>query len=213
MATALNKVDGEVRRLFAGGVAGNELLTVGTGAVLFVILAALGVTILLIGTLIEEHLFIGLLLIPPVALKLASTGWRFTRYYAGDGEYVEKGPPQLFLRLLAPLVVLTTVVVFASGVVLLFETPHHHNTVSLIHKVSFFAWLAVTALHVLAHLPEMPRGLSADWGPAALREHVPGRSGRTIALASAIVLGVVLAVVLMGQFAPWAHYMQSKVGG
>ncbi len=213
MATALNQVDDDDGALFAGGADGNELLTIGAGAVLFVLLAGLGVTILLIGTLIDEHLFLGLVLIPPVALKLSSSGWRFTKYYRRDGEYVEKGAPQLFLRLLAPLVVITTVVVFASGVVLLFEGPHPHGTMFLIHKVSFFAWLAVTALHVLAHLPEMPGGLRADWGAAAFREHVPGRSGRGIALAGAIVLGVVLAVVLIGEYAPWAHYMHSGIGG
>ncbi|HUA12121.1 MAG TPA: hypothetical protein VMA83_08970 [Solirubrobacteraceae bacterium] len=207
MATAHKEIDERGGELFAGGVDGNELLTISTGAVLFVLLAALGVTILMVGTLIEEHLIIGLVLIPPVALKLASTGWRFTKYYTHDEEYVEKGPPQLFLRLLAPLVVLTTIVVFASGVVLLFEGPHAHNTMFLIHKVSFFAWLAVTALHVLAHLPEMQGGLRADWGSRNFREDIPGRSGRGIALASAIVLGVVLAVVLIGEYAPWVHYM------
>ncbi len=48
------------------------------------LLAALGVTILRIGPLISEHLFIGLMLIPPIALKLASTGYRFMRYYTSD---------------------------------------------------------------------------------------------------------------------------------
>lgn len=196
---------GDEHELLAGGVDGNELLTISTGAVLFALLAALGVTILLIGTLVEEHLLIGLLLIPPVGLKLASTGWRFTKYYTGDREYREKGPPDIFLRLLAPLVVLTTIVVFASGVVLLFEGPQPHDTMLLIHKVSFFAWLAVTALHVLAHLPEMAKGLGADYGPSRLREDVPGRNGRTLALAGAIALGVVLALILVGQFAPWTH--------
>ncbi len=29
------------------------------------------------------HIVVGMLLIPPVALKLASTGYRFLRYYGG----------------------------------------------------------------------------------------------------------------------------------
>src|SRR5436305_2688984 len=63
------------------GPDGNERLTAASGAVLFLLLAAEGVTILSIGQLLSPHLFIGMLLIPPVALKLASTGWRFARYY------------------------------------------------------------------------------------------------------------------------------------
>ena len=43
--------------------------------------------------LLGPHMFIGLVLIGPVALKLASTGYRFVRYYTGAPVYVAKGPP------------------------------------------------------------------------------------------------------------------------
>ncbi len=62
-----------------GGPDGNEQLTAATGVVLIVLLAALGVTILRIGQLTWLHFFLGLLLIGPVMLKLASTGYRFTQ--------------------------------------------------------------------------------------------------------------------------------------
>ncbi len=64
-------------------------------------------------------MFIGMLVIGPVALKLASTGYRVVRYYAGSRPYRGKGPPLTALRLLAPLLVVSTVAVFATGVVLL----------------------------------------------------------------------------------------------
>ena len=57
-----------------------------------------------------------MVLIPPVALKLGSTGYRFARYYLGSPVYRAKGPPLLPLRLLAPVLVLTTLLVFATGV-------------------------------------------------------------------------------------------------
>ncbi len=151
---------GPLARLTAGGSDGNERLTVLTGIVLFVLLAALGVTILRIHPLIWEHLFIGLLLLGPVALKLGSTGYRFVRYYTRDPVYRRKGPPSPYLRLLAPLVVLSTVVVFASGVALLLLGPSSRSTLLLVHKVSFFVWLAATAVHVLGHLPEVTRALN-----------------------------------------------------
>ncbi|MGZ4175234.1 MAG: hypothetical protein ACXVUX_03315, partial [Solirubrobacteraceae bacterium] len=64
-------------RLLGGGTEGNERLTVLTGALLIVLLAVLGITIVRIGQLLWLHLFLGLVLIGPVALKLASTGYRF----------------------------------------------------------------------------------------------------------------------------------------
>ena len=91
---------------------------------LLALLAVEGVTILAIRQLLSLHVFIGLLLIPPVALKLAVTGYRFVRYYTRDVEYVRKGPPMLLMRMLvAPGLVVATFGVFASGVALLIVGP------------------------------------------------------------------------------------------
>src|SRR5665213_1745779 len=107
------------RGWLAGGTEGNERLTTLAGLLLIVLLAVLGVTIIRIGQLLWLHLFLGLVLIGPLLLKLASTGYRFMRYYTRDAAYRRKGPPAPALRLLAPLVVLFSVLVFATGVVLL----------------------------------------------------------------------------------------------
>jgi len=124
LAPALRRPRRTLRaRLIAGGTAGNEQLTAATGVVLLLLLAALGVTIVRIGSLLNEHMFLGMLLIGPVVLKMASTGYRFVRYYAANPRYRSKGPPEAAMRLIAPLVVLSTVVVFASGVALLFAAP------------------------------------------------------------------------------------------
>jgi hypothetical protein len=222
-------------RLTAGGTDGNERLTSEAGAVLFVLLAALGITILRIGTLLWIHLFVGLLLLGPVALKLISTGYRFTRYYTSEPRYRRKGPPELALRLLAPLVVLSTLVVFASGVALLLRGPSSRGSLLLIHKVSFFVWLAVTALHVLGHLRDMRRTLLgaravrgavfASTGAAGGDSPLPpaggseragseptGRSGRALALAAALLAGLVLALALIPQFGPWVNDNHGRFG-
>ena len=68
-------------------------------------------------------MFIALLLIPPVLLKMASTAYRFARYYRHSPRTRRNGPPAALLRVLAPGVVLSTVVVFASGVALLLLGP------------------------------------------------------------------------------------------
>src|SRR5271156_6514170 len=109
-----------LKDLAAGGTAGNERLTAVTGAVLIVLLAVIGVTIISISQLLWVHLFVGMLLIGPVVLKLGSTGYRFVRYYTGNPRYRRVGPPPTLLRVIAPIVVLTTIVVLVSGVALLF---------------------------------------------------------------------------------------------
>ena len=47
------------------GTTGNELLTAATSAVLLVLLAVIGVTIIALGPLLWVHLFVGMLLIGP----------------------------------------------------------------------------------------------------------------------------------------------------
>jgi len=193
-------------RLTGGGATGNERLTTAAGAMLIVLLAVLGVTIVRIHGLLSVHLFVGMLLIPPVLLKMSSTGYRFVRYYTANPRYRRKGPPPIELRLLAPLVVLTTVVVFASGVALLFAGPSSRDTLLPVHKVSFIAWIAVTALHVVGHLPGIGKVLRADYSPSErLGSDVTGRAGRVIALGGALVAGLVLAVLVIPEFGPWLH--------
>jgi hypothetical protein len=197
-----------------GGVDGNERLTAATAVVLVVLLAAFGVTILSIGPLIWWHVLLGMLLIPPVLLKLGSTGWRFLRYYGRAPEYVRRGPPLLPLRLLAPLVVASTLAVFATGVALLVVGPSGSLLVGL-HKASFVVWLVVTGIHVLAHVRRVPSLALADWRRrrAPREAHVRGTAWRQLLLAATIVAGAVLAIATVRYAQPWVHWLGSGHGG
>jgi hypothetical protein len=181
-------------------------LTAVAGALLLVMLAVLGVTIVRIGQLMWLHLFLGLLLIGPVSLKLASTAYRFARYYAGSAPYRRKGPPFLALRALAPLVVASTLAVFVTGILLLLDGSASKGTLALAHKVSFIVWIAATAPHVLGHLAELPGSVRAvhraEPDLAGLSE---GGTGRAIALAGALVGGAVIAIALLPDFGVWTH--------
>lgn len=198
----------------SGGVDGNERLTAATAVVLVVLLAALGVTILSIGPLIWWHVLLGMLLIPPVLLKLGSTGWRFARYYARAPEYLRRGPPLLLLRLLAPLVIAATLAVFATGVGLLVVGPSGGILVGL-HKASFVVWLVVTGMHVLAHLRRIPGLASADWRrrPIPFESRVAGTAWRRLLLAGAIVAGLVVALATVHYAQPWVHWFGVSGGG
>ena len=152
-----------------GGAEGNERLTATTGAVLLVLLAVEGFTILRLGRLLTLHFFLGMLLLGPVALKAGSVIYRFVRYYTGSAPYRRKGPPALLLRLLGPVIMLLTACVFGSGVMLAVTGPGQGPWL-LLHKASFILWFCAMAIHVLAYLPRLPRLLAAEARGTALAE-------------------------------------------
>ena len=184
------------------GVEANARLTGSTAAVLLVLLAAEGLTILRIRPLLTPHIFIGMLLVPPVLLKMGSTLWRFARYYAGDPEYRRKGPPPLLLRLLGPVVVALTTVVFGTGLALLLGPLSWRSRLLLLHKASFIAWLVVMTLHVLGHLLDTARLAPRDW-LRRTRQQVDGAGLRQWAVATSMAMGLVLAFLVVPEIGPW----------
>jgi len=203
--TVARSRDGDA--LTGGGPDGNELLTTVTGTILIVLLAAIGFTIPQLRQFIWMHLFLGLLLIGPVLLKMASTGYRFMRYYTRNAAYQRKGPPETALRLMAPIVVLSTVGVFVTGIGLLIVGPTDRNPMLLLHKVTFIVWVVFMSFHVLGHLPAVARLLGIDSPERTQRVGgTPGTAGRWIALTGAMVGGLVLAVVLIPEFAAWTAH-------
>jgi hypothetical protein len=186
-----------IKRLFAGGSAGNEQLTAVIAAVLLLLLAIEGATLLRLTSLLTVHAFVGMLLIPVLGLKVASTGWRFLRYYRNGEEYVRRGPPHLALRaVVAPVIVVSTLVLFGTGVALL-VLGQTHGTVVGLHKASFLVWVGATGLHVLAHAHKLPR---------LLRARIPGTSMRVALVSSAVLAGLVLATATL----PEADQLQDR---
>jgi hypothetical protein len=188
---------GQIKRLLVGGSAGNQQLTAVVAAVLLLLLAIEGATLLQLTSLLTVHAFVGMLLIPVLALKVASTGWRFLGYYRHAEEYVRHGPPHVVLRtLVAPVIVLSTLVLFATGVALL-VLGQTHGTIVGLHKASFIVWVGATGLHVLAHAPKLPR---------LLRARVPGTSIRVALVTGAVLAGGVLATATL----PGADHLQDR---
>jgi hypothetical protein len=186
-----------IKRLFVGGSLGNEHLTAVLAAVLLLLLAVEGATLLQIRSLLTVHAFVGILVIPVLGLKVASTGWRLLHYYRGREEYVQRGPPHVVLRMLvAPVIVLSTLVLFATGVALL-ALGQTSGTVVGLHKASFIVWVGAMTLHVLAHAPKLPR---------LLRGTVPGTSIRVALVTGAVLAGGVLATATL----PGADQLQDR---
>jgi hypothetical protein len=195
-----------------GRAEGNERLTAMTGAVLLVLLAAEGVTILAKRQLLTEHFFIGMLLVGPVLLKLGSTGYRFVRYYTGSAAYVRKGPPALLLRLLGPVVILTSVGVIGSGIALAVVGPGPSPWLFL-HKATFVLWFGAMAIHVLWYAPRLPRLLSSrsrGWNQA--RVTLAGAGRRWILLTAALGAGLVIALATYHLAGSWTDFL-ARSGG
>lgn len=186
-----------------GGSAGNEQLTAAVALVLLVLLAVEGATLLRLGSLLTVHAFVGMLLVPPFALKLASTGWRMLRYYLRGEEYVRRGPPHRMLRMLvAPVLIAATLVLFATGVALLVLGRTHGALVGL-HKASFLVWLGAGGIHVLAHLPNLKR---------LLQQRVPGTALRVALVACTLLGGAILATTTLPAADRLQDHMSAHVG-
>ena len=137
-----------------------------------------------------------MLIIPPVLLKLGSTGYRFFRYYAGEPRYRRKGPPHLILRLTAPVLVALTVVLLASGIWLAVAGS---DAVGLLRPQG--------VLHPLVRRDDHPRARppfetvsigTDDWSTRALR--IPGRAVRRGLVVGSVVVGVMAAVLATPHF-------------
>jgi hypothetical protein len=186
-----------VRDRIREGVESNARLTASTALVLLVLLAAEGATILSLRSLLTPHIFIGMMLIPPILLKIGSTGWRFVRYYAGSPAYREKGAPPPLLRLLGPVVVVLTVAVVASGVGLVYAPRTWLDQLLTLHKASFILCFAAMTIHVLGHIIETARLAPADLVRRTRRD-VAGAGPRTWAVAGSVALGLLIAIATYG---------------
>ncbi|HKS92765.1 MAG TPA: hypothetical protein VJQ83_12605 [Tepidiformaceae bacterium] len=182
------------------GVRANERLTAMAGAALFILLAVEGVTIVQVHQLFSVHVFVGVMLLGPLTVKLGSTGYRFIRYYTHADAYRQKGPPIPLLRLLAPILVASTLVVFGTGVALLAVGPHNSGQLVFVHRVSFFVWFGVMTVHVLAYVWRIPGDAKADWRKAP---DAPWRRVRLGINLGGLAAGAIAAALVLPAAQPW----------
>lgn len=189
----------------ARGVEGNSRLTASTGIVLTALLLIEGFTILDVRGYISLHTIIGLALIGPLALKTATTLYRFVRYYTHHPAYVDRGAPPLPLRIIGPLVILSSVAVIGTGIALL-VTHGANSTWLTLHQASFIVWICVTGLHFLGHIYQAALATSRD---VRARRNDPAARGRTLRL-TAVLASLVVGFVLAAVFTPPASSWQMQ---
>jgi hypothetical protein len=97
------------------------------------------------------------------------------------------------LRVLAPVLVASTLSLFGSGVALI--VVGDGDLLLSVHAVSFYARSALMIIHVLAYLARTLRVGTADW-----RRHaelvVAGAGSRRVALGGALLAGVIVALAI-----------------
>lgn len=192
----------------AAGADGNSRLTSVNGMLLLVLLAVEGATLLSVRQLITPHIYLGLLLVGPVLLKCASTGYRFLRYYGRAVPYREKGPPHPVLRVLGPVVILSSLAVLGTGIALIFTGPNHRDPWLLLHKASFVVWFGAMTIHVLGHLLEAS---VITWRELRDRRTVVRRRRwRTLAVVASLVAGVGFASALLPSAHGWTSHHYDK---
>lgn len=181
--------------------AGNARLTGATGAVLLLLFCAEAATVVIgVKGMLTLHVMIGLLLVPPLLVKISSVSWRFLRYYRRNEAYRRRGTPPTVLRILGPLLLLATIVLFVSGITLLlapsaFGGPR--GTMYSIHAGSFGTWIVLVLAHVTGHARDLRRLAAKDWLRRS-RAAVPGALVRQLAVLASLAAGLALALSLVG---------------
>jgi hypothetical protein len=177
------------------------------GLVLVALLGAEVLTIpFLADGLIPLHVGLGLGAIPAVAVKLVATADRTIRYYRGHPEERAEGAPDDLMRITAVVLVLSTVVLFGSGVVLWLLRLGIGSALLagpawiLIHELSFIAFGFAAMVHALSYLSRAVRWTRDDWGAGAVLAGAARRHAWALAL---LGLGIV-AAALFTLFGPVA---------
>ncbi len=184
---------------------GNERLTAAAGLVLLVLSAVeLGTLLAGLQHFLSWHVFVGLALLPPIGLKLASTGWRFARYYTRNTDYRLKGAPQLLMRMMAPLFVLLTVVLFGSGVAMGFLHSYPLQIARRLHGPAAFLWTVMLGAHVLAYLVRALHATRDDILPET-RHEAAGARLRAYSVTAAVAAGLLVGGATLSLQHHWLH--------
>jgi hypothetical protein len=186
-------------------VEANTRLTVNAGLVLLV-LFAVEVATVIVGprSVLTPHVVVGLVLVPPLLVKIGSVGWRFLQYYRRNAPFRAQGPPRPLLRALGPVLLLATIVVMASGIALLVSPSSVGGNLKRIHGASFYVWLLLVIAHIALHWRDIRRMAGRDWSRRT-RRAVPGAAVRQTTMLISLAVGLLLSLSLVSQVGSYEH--------
>lgn len=198
------------------GPAGNAQLTAWTGLLLLALIAVELVTLIDVRGMLSWHVVVGVLLVAVAVLKIASTGWRFLRYYSGHRPYQQAGPPPTLLRILGPLVIVATVGVLGSGLWLiavgadsgrnaLFTVLGQRIDLLTIHQGMFLVFAVVAGLHVLARLVPAVAVTTGRIQREGSAGPLRGWAPRLAILTATLVAGALAAALILPAASSWQN--------
>jgi hypothetical protein len=106
---------------------------------------------------------------------------------------------------LAPLLLIATLVVIGSGIALVTTSPGTEGTLNVVHKVSFLVWAVLVGIHVLAYIPHVPGLIAGDWRHDRALQ-APGRGQRLGVNVAALVAGTIAAILVLPAFSAWTNW-------
>jgi hypothetical protein len=161
------------------------------------------VTVVLgVKSVITLHVVIGLILLGPALLKLASVTYRMVSYYRGVAAYQQRGRPTVGLRLLGAALGVLFVLLMASGLVLIVGPNGAHGPARAIHVVTAYLVVLLLAVHLAIHFLPAVRLASAEMRP---RTAVRGARFRWLVLLVCLAAGGALALFLGGRGSTYLH--------
>ena len=179
----------------------NARLTVDAALVLLILFAIQIATVIIgVRTHLSLHVVIGLILVPPLLIKISAVSWRFLQYYRHNEEYRRRGAPPPLLRLLGPVLVVVTLVLVGTGVAQ-FLAPNEFNgprgAIYDAHVASFVIWVPLVLTHVVRHAKDVRRLARRDLRRVT-REAVSGATVRQAIVLTGLAVGLALALSLVG---------------
>lgn len=229
MTGRLSDLARALRRLDVGGPAGNVRLTALTGVVLLVlltlqVLSALAFLLLSLNVDLPAgpvydvvrpvHFFAGFLLIPVVAVKLTSVGYRFALYYLRDREYRLAGPPPWLARATAPVLAGSAAVVGVSGVEMWSFRDDLIGWWTQLHVLGAIVFAAALLLHLALRLPLARREAGADLSaPPGDPARIPGGPSRRVFLGAGVLVGLGLAASAANWPLPRLSWLYARPAG
>jgi hypothetical protein len=187
----------------AARVAANQRLTALNGALLYLLILTIAVTVLFIRGLLEVHFLVGVALLPPLGLKLFTTGERFLRYYAGDRDFRIAGAPPLLLRfVVAPALVASTIVVMGSGLELWAFADRFGSGWVTAHTLSAAVFMLALLVHLLAHLRRSALASVQEVSRASDK----GAGARRSVLIGCVILASALAIASLSYTTPFGSF-------
>lgn len=173
--------------------AGNEALTSWTGLLLLPLLGLVGLTGVAFGSLWRAHFVVGIILVPVLGMKLATTTYRAIRYYTGSKRYRAAGPPELAARILAPILIAATVIAMWSGIVMWLNN-NQDQPWSTIHTDAVVIMGGLVGIHVLLYVPKALRSVFGELSQMRQRGH---RATLRLSIVTAsLVVGIVVGFVI-----------------